>query len=100
MYRRVLTCTATLTAFAIAAVGQSAYKAPRTPWGTPDLQGFYLNRTTTPLERPQALGTKEFYTPEELKALQAAAAARPAAETEPGTAADAHYDMGQFGLDS
>jgi hypothetical protein len=87
-------------AFVATAFGQSAYKAPRTPWGTPDLQGYYLNRTTTPLERPQNLGAKEFYTPEEIKAMQAAAAARPAAQTEPGTAADAHYDMTQFGLDS
>lgn len=83
---------------ALVTFGQSAYKAPRTVWGTPDLQGFYFNRTTTPLERPQNLGTKEFYTAEELKALQVAAN-RPAAETAPGTAADAHYDMSQFGLD-
>jgi hypothetical protein len=86
-------------ATAFVSFGQMAYKAPRTPWGTPDLQGFYFNRTTTPLERPQNLGAKEFYTAEEVKALQAVAA-RPAAETEPGTPADAHYDMSQFGLDS
>jgi hypothetical protein len=82
----------------IAAFGQSAYKAPRTIWGTPDLQGFYINRTTTPLERPANLGPKEFYTEEEIAAMEKAAAARPAAQTEPGTAADAHYDMDQFGL--
>jgi len=92
----VLALTVSLTT----AFGQSAYKAPRLPWGVPDLQGYYLNRTTTPLERPTNLGSKEFYTPEEIKAMQAAAAARPEAQTEPGTAADAHYDMTQFGLDS
>ncbi|MEE2635821.1 MAG: hypothetical protein VYE68_01130 [Acidobacteriota bacterium] len=26
---------------------------PRTPWGTPDLQGIWDNRTITPLERPR-----------------------------------------------
>jgi hypothetical protein len=82
-----------------AAFGQAKYKAPRTPWGTPDLQGFYINRTTTPLERPANLGTKEFYTEEELTALEKAAAAREAVPTTPGTSADAHYDMQQFGLD-
>lgn len=98
-YRLLVSATA-LTAILTTASGQSAYKAPRTPWGTPDLQGYYLNRTTTPLERPQNLGAKEFYTPQELAALQAAAAARPAAQTEPGTQADAHYNMEQFGLDA
>ncbi len=84
----------------IAAFGQSAYKAPRTIWGTPDFQGFYINRTNTPLERPQNLGDKEFYTEQELAAMEKAAAARQPQQTEPGTAADAHYDMSQFGLDS
>jgi hypothetical protein len=79
---------------------QSKYKAPKTPWGDPDLQGYYLNRSTTPLERPQNLGAKEVYTPEELKAREEAAANRPRQETQPGTQEDAHYDMNQFGLDA
>jgi hypothetical protein len=98
MRYRFLAAATTLAALLTTASGQSPYKAPRTPWGTPDLQGYYLNRTTTPLERPQALGSKEFYTPQEIAAIQAAA--RPAAETEPGTPADAHYNMEQFGLDT
>ncbi len=81
-------------------MGQAPYKAPRTPWGAPDLQGFYINRSTTPVERPVALGAKEFYSEDELKAIEKANAAKPDAQTEPGTAADAHYDMTQFGLDS
>jgi len=28
-------------------------ETPRTPWGTPDLQGIWDNRTITPLERPR-----------------------------------------------
>jgi hypothetical protein len=82
-----------------AVFGQAAYKAPRTPWGVPDLGGYYLNRQTTPLERPQNLGTKEFYTPDEMKAREAAAAARPpAAAPEPGTAGSEHYDLDHFVL--
>jgi hypothetical protein len=79
---------------------QTKYKAPRTAWGDPDLRGYFLNRSTTPLERPQNLGAKEFYTEEELKAREAAAAARAPRETQPGTQEDAHYDLAQFGLDA
>jgi hypothetical protein len=39
-----------------------AWKAPRTPGGHPDFQGYWTNATYTPLERTAALGTKEFYT--------------------------------------
>jgi len=37
--------------------GRSASRAPRTPWGDPDLQGTYSNGNayTTPLERPDEL---------------------------------------------
>ena len=38
-------------------------QAPKgTREGHPDLQGYWTNATYTPLERPAALGTKEFYT--------------------------------------
>jgi hypothetical protein len=56
---------------AVAAVPESSYadggawNGPRTPDGQPDLQGYWTNDTFTPLERPAALGDKEFYTPDE-----------------------------------
>ena len=75
-----------------------AYKAPRTPDGQPDLQGFWTNSTYTPLERPDGV-TKEFYTPEEYAKIEKAAAERESEQTEPGTVADVHYDFTQFGLD-
>jgi hypothetical protein len=53
------------------------------PDGTPDLQGVWSNATNVPLERPAGTGGGR------------ARAARP----EPGTAADVHYDLSQFGLD-
>ena len=45
-------------------------KVPRTPWGDPDLQGTWDYRTITPLERARELGTREFYTEAEKKALE------------------------------
>ena len=74
------------------------YKAPRTPDGQPDLQGFWTNSTYTPLERPDGV-TKTHYTPEEAEAAIKLAIQRESAQTEPGTTADVHYDFSQFGLD-
>ena len=38
---------------------------PRTPWGAPDLSGYWEYRSTTPLERPEALAGKAVLTPAE-----------------------------------
>jgi hypothetical protein len=82
---------------ASAAAGK-AYKAPRTPDGQPDLQGFWTNSTYVPLQRPNGV-TKEIYTPDEAEAAIKAAAERESEQTEPGTTADVHYDFTQVGLD-
>jgi hypothetical protein len=71
---------------------------PRTPDGQPDLQGYWTNSTYTPLERPNGV-TKEFYTKEEVAKMEKEAADRESEETTPGTVADVHYDLTQFGLD-
>src|SRR5256885_10260846 len=42
-----------------------SWTPPRTPWGDPDLRGYYLNLSYTPLQRPQALAGKAMYTTEE-----------------------------------
>ena len=34
------------------------YIVPKTPWGDPDLQGIWNDATSTPLQRPAALGEK------------------------------------------
>jgi hypothetical protein len=75
-----------------------AWTLGRMPDGKPDFQGVYTNLITTPLERPVALGAKEFYTPEEAEALAQRTAARRARAQEGGTQA-VHYDESQFGLD-
>ena len=42
-----------------------APEAPLTSWGAPDLSGYWEYRSTTPLERPEALAGREVLTPEE-----------------------------------
>jgi hypothetical protein len=49
---------------------RGTWVAPRTPWGEPDLQGTFSNRTITPFERPANVGAREFFTPEEVAALE------------------------------
>ena len=46
------------------------YTAARTPDGKPDLQGVWTNVTVTPLERPQNLSDKAFFTPAEAAAFE------------------------------
>ena len=46
------------------------WTTPKTPWGEPDLQGAYSNRTITPFERPANVGNREFFTREEAAALE------------------------------
>ena len=50
----------------------TAQATPKTPWGDPDLQGTYTNKTITPLERPESLGDKEFLTNEEVASQEQA----------------------------
>jgi len=52
------------------AAGTRNWAAPRTPWGEPDLQGTYSNRTITPFERPANVAGREFFTPQEVAALE------------------------------
>jgi hypothetical protein len=94
------TTVAANTGKASAPVAKKAWTPPRGVDGHADLSGVWTNSTTVPLERPQNLGAKEFYTPEELaeNAKRAAErAARQAAQAGTGDLA-VHYDTAQFGL--
>src|ERR1700737_4705719 len=56
----------------------------RTPDGRPDLQGTWNNSTQTPLQRPVALGMKQFYTDEELAHVRPANHDEDPARGDPG----------------
>ena len=70
----------------------AAQTTPRTAWGDPDLEGIWrAEATTTPMERPAELGTREFLTDEELAAMERELAGldtTPERETEVETRAD------------
>jgi hypothetical protein len=51
--------------------------APRTPWGTPDLQGIWHVKADVPLERPAEYAGREFLTDDEVAALDRKKAADP-----------------------
>lgn len=50
--------------------GTSGWTVPRTPGGHPDFQGYWTSQTFTPVERPEHLGNKKFFTEEEWAHLQ------------------------------
>src|SRR2546426_7209430 len=71
-----------------AAAAAANWTPPRTAWGDPDLQGYWLTATYTPLQRPPELAGKAFYTEEEaLAAFKKAVESD--AEVDPRTV---HYD--------
>lgn len=70
-----LTAVVVLCLLQLSVVGQSQTSvAPwtplRTPDGQPDLQGVWLSKSATPLQRPEALAGREFLTAEEVIALR------------------------------
>ena len=72
----VLTWLATSVAGQDSAPGSSRLRREpkRTAWGHPDLQGFWTNTTTTPLERPVELASKAILTDAERAEIDAEAA--------------------------
>jgi len=67
---------------------------PRTPWGAPDLRGYYVTGTYTPQQRRDGVD-KALYTPEEaIEEFQRATQAD--LGVDPATV---HYDWKEFGID-
>jgi len=71
-------------------------KSPRTPWGDPDLAGYWLNVAYVPLERPDEYAGKPLYSPEEAVGAFIQWATRDAS-VDPATV---HYDWTEFGMDN
>jgi hypothetical protein len=68
---------------------------PKTPWGHPDLRGYYVTATYTPLQRPQGL-EKSLYTADE-----AIAAFQKQVDTDSSAdPAVVHYDWKEFGMEA
>jgi len=84
------------TEAAKAAAAAKNWTPSRTPWGDPDLRGYYLSLSYTPLERPKALGDKAFYTEQEAIAAFKKAVEEDA-EVDPRTV---HYDWKEYGMDA
>lgn len=84
--------------FSATATAQSRPALPKTPWGHPDLQGFWTNTTTTPLERPTDLKDKATLTAAERAAADAQArqnADRPPPPGNTGAYNDVWFERGR-----
>lgn len=90
-----------LSAYCPSALAGKDYKAPRNSHGQPDLQGLWDFRNLTPLERPEAMGDKATFTPEELAAFKqkAIAANDTDAITDLPAEADVEVPYNSFWLD-
>ena len=67
---RGITAATVAVALASAVVGaQSTFTPPKTPWGDPDLQGFWpgVEMVGVPLQRPARFGTRNVLTDEEFQ---------------------------------
>jgi hypothetical protein len=71
------------------------FAPPKTPWGDPDVSGTYLVATYTPLQRPERLKDKPFFTEDEAIAELARVIGQDA-EVDPR---NVHYDWKEYGMD-
>src|SRR5436853_2994433 len=77
-----------------------AWTQTKTPWGEPDLQGVYSNRTITPFERPAEFAGKAELSDEETAELERRVADRSADNrANKGTDADVSRAYNEFWWD-
>lgn len=56
--------------FTVNAFAADLYIAPRTQWGTPDLQGVWNFSSNVPMQRPEQFGNREFMTDDEIASMR------------------------------
>src|SRR3989442_12474003 len=71
------------------------FRPAKTAWGDPDISGYYLVATYTPLQRPERLKDKAFFTDDEAIAELARVIGQDA-EVDPR---NVHYDWKEDGMD-
>jgi hypothetical protein len=82
-----------------AVVSAQPWEPNRTPGGRPDLQGYWTNRTRTPLQRPAALGEQRAYSLDEAQQFEARlrqSAERSEAPSDPERGAPTGGDIGSY----
>jgi hypothetical protein len=70
------------------------YKAPKTPWGDPDLQGIWPGNMGVPMQRPKAMGERTSLTEQEYAQRVAQAQRAAAADNEERAPKDARVGIG------
>src|SRR5215467_15032234 len=75
MHKTLLTSAITVVVGGLVSLTAADWKAPRTPWGEPDLQGIWTGQAElgVPFERPAAFGTRQSLTDEEFAQSEARA---------------------------
>ena len=67
--QKTLMTSAVVALSGLVSLAAADWKAPRTPWGEPDLQGIWTYDSDTPLQRAPKYGNQEFFTAEQREQL-------------------------------
>jgi hypothetical protein len=92
---RVVAAVILFMSSAASAAAAEQFKAPRTTWGDPVIQGIFTNNTNVPFERPANLGSKAFYSESEYEARRKL----PVVVETTTVVSEVHYELSDYGLD-